>query len=149
MKHSASQPYMAVIMVFKKGSEVALLHRQNTNWMNGYWGVVGGKVDKGESALKAAMREAKEEVGVELKLTKEDVSAVLYRTGNGETDLSPWVDTIFEITEWQGELYNAEPHAHSELKWFEVDDLPKNLTPFTKKYLSLLTDGIKYDESGW
>lgn len=140
---------MAVIMVFKKDGKIALLHRQNTKWMNNRWGVVGGKVDKGESAIKAAMREAKEEVGINLTLSTSDVSAVLYRTHNDKDDLSPWVDVIFEITEWQGELYNAEPHAHSELKWFSAKQLPENLTPFTKKYLQMLNEGIKYDESGW
>lgn len=149
MRHNASQPFMAVLLVFKKDNKVALLHRQNTNWMNDHWGVVGGKVDKGESALKAAMREAKEEVGVTVNLAASDVSAVLYRTANDKDDLSPWVDIIFEITDWQGELYNAEPNSHSELKWFDLEDLPENITPFTKKYLQMLETGIKYDETGW
>lgn len=140
---------MAVILVFRQGDQVALLHRQNTNWMNGHWGVVGGKVDVGESAIHAAMREAKEEVGVNVNLGTNDVSAVLYRTANDRDDLSPWVDVIFEITAWEGELHNAEPDSHSEMKWFSRDELPENLTPFTKKYLSMLDDGIKYDETGW
>lgn len=149
MRHNASTPFMAVILAFRKGNKVLLLHRQNTNWMNNHWGVVGGKVEKGESAIKAAMREAKEEVGAEVQLTTKDVNAVLYRTANSKDDLSPWVDVIFEVTDWQGELHNAEPDSHSEAKWFNIDNLPPNITPFTLKYLSMLEQGIKYDENGW
>jgi hypothetical protein len=60
-----------------------------------------------------------------------------------------WVDVIFEATQWEGELYNAEPHMHSELVWLDTDNLPENVIPAVRFYLEQIKAGATYAEYGW
>lgn len=56
---------------------------------------------------------------------------------------------IYEASRWEGEPTNLEPPKHSELGWFEINNLPQNT--FALNLLAL--DDIKkenfYGEHGW
>jgi ADP-ribose pyrophosphatase YjhB (NUDIX family) len=119
--------------------------RSNTKWMDGHWGLLAGKVEWHESFTNAAVREAKEEGGVTIK--PEDLKLKLIAQRHG--DDSDWVDAIFEVTTWDGEAYNAEPHMHSELAWFDIDTIPENIIPAVKIYLQAIAEGKTYLEYGW
>src|SRR4029077_5708040 len=99
--------------------KIAFVLRQNTNWGDGYYGLLSGKVDHGENYLITAVRETKEEAGVDVKPS--DLKHVL--TAHRKSD-SLWVDVVFETTRWQGKAYNAEPAKHAELVWLDPDALP-------------------------
>lgn len=150
--HSA-RPNVAAFIVFRKDGRVAFLKRQNTDWMNGHYGLPAGKVEPEESPAQAAIREAKEEVGINLR--PEDLRHLVsvYRTNYAADDkdnqASLWLDVIFEAKSWQGELYNAEPHVHSELAWFKPDNLPENITPYIAFFFEQIKAGNRYAEAGW
>jgi 8-oxo-dGTP pyrophosphatase MutT (NUDIX family) len=56
---------------------ILLLHRQNNKSEGNKWGIPGGKVDKNETPLQAAIREVKEETGYDLSNQPiEDVGTV-------------------------------------------------------------------------
>lgn len=57
----------ASIIVF--GSRVLVQQRSEDGHLSGYWEFPGGKVEAGESPLAAAVREAREETGVNLQKT--------------------------------------------------------------------------------
>ncbi|QQS18886.1 NUDIX domain-containing protein [Candidatus Saccharibacteria bacterium] len=63
-KIEAAQPYSAAFMLIKRGDKYLFVRRAHTDWMNGYYGLPSGKVEPGEGFFAAAIREAKEEVGV-------------------------------------------------------------------------------------
>lgn len=138
-----AQPYIAVYVIFRKNNEVAFLLRQNTNWMDGFYTLPAGKVEKNEPYIAAAIREAKEEVGV----APQEITHVL--TAHRHNEAMDWVDVIFEAIKWEGELTNAEPDVHAELAWFDPSDLPENVTPPVKHYLAEIQDGNTYTEFGW
>lgn len=48
------------------GDNILLMHRQNNKSQGNKWGIPGGKVDKGETPLQAAIREVKEETGFDI-----------------------------------------------------------------------------------
>ena len=133
-------------MIFRQNGKVAFICRQNTGWYDGYYGLPGGKVDPGESFTHAAIREAEEEVGV--RLTAANLDVVFAAHVKGE-EADAWVNAVFEVRDWAGELINAEPHMSSELAWLDPNDLPGNVVPNSRFFLEQITAGQHYGERGW
>lgn len=144
MKHGSATPYIAAHLILRRNGKVAFVLRQNTGWGDGYYGLISGKVDHGENYLSAAVREAKEEAGIDIKPS--DLKHTL--TAHRKSD-TLWVDICFEATKWQGEAYNAEPHKHAELVWLDLDSLPDNVVPPIRFYLKQIAAGKHYTEYGW
>jgi 8-oxo-dGTP pyrophosphatase MutT (NUDIX family) len=58
------KPRIEVAALFiEDGDRILLLHRHHSTSQGNRWGIPGGKVDKGETPLCAAIREVKEETG--------------------------------------------------------------------------------------
>ena len=57
--------------------KVLLLKRYNTGYEDGKYSLPGGHVEKGEEVTKAAIREAKEEIGIEIE--PDDLSVIIDR----------------------------------------------------------------------
>ena len=57
----------AVFLFFKKGKKVLLQKRMNTGFMDGYYdATVSGHIEANESITQAALRETREEIGLEI-----------------------------------------------------------------------------------
>ena len=145
VKYDIATPCTAVYIIFRKADKIAFLMRSNTGWMDGHYGLPAGKVEKEENFIRAAIREAKEEVGVDIEPEKLKLILTGHRT---HTDLD-WVDIVFEAIDWSGELQNAEPNVHSELRWFAPNNMPKNTVAYVRLYIEELTAGKNYAEFGW
>ncbi|GAC1499501.1 MAG: hypothetical protein NVS1B10_02290 [Candidatus Saccharimonadales bacterium] len=145
MKFDIATPYCAVFIIFRKGTKVAFVLRQNTTWQDGFYGLIAGKVEHNETFLSAAIREAKEEAGVSLKPENLEHQLTVYRRSSD----SDWIDVIFEARDWPGELYNAEPKVHASLDWLDLDNLPENTIDVLHFYFEQIKAGNKFAEHGW
>lgn len=137
--------YGAVHLLFYRNDQVLLLKRQNTGFEDGKWSVVAGRIDGGEEVKSAAIREAKEEAGVDI-LTKDlEIVGVVHRKNNS----SEWIDFYLKVQEWEGNITNVEPYKCEELKWFNRNDLPENMIGYIKKAVEKNHNNMWFESIGW
>lgn len=88
-----------------------------------FWGFAGGVVDSGETPLQAAVREVKEEVGLESKLT--GLIGCYLLTGGGWPDIQAYVF----VGESQGTALQLDPAEIAEALWLPPEHAPDFLLP--------------------
>jgi 8-oxo-dGTP diphosphatase len=90
----------------------------------GCWSIVGGKLDFLENLEQCAVREAREEAGVDIELIR-----LLCVTDHLLPDENQhWVAPAYLGRIVKGEARNCEPDKTHELKWFALGSVPNNLT---------------------
>ena len=115
------------------GNNLLLLERANTGLMDGRHTLPGGHVQSGESLVEAAVREVREEVGVELE--RLSPTCVLPYSGG--------VNFVFAGKNWSGSIRNVEPDKCASIGWFAQNQLPESAVPWLAKALEL------HDSADW
>ncbi|HEV2402764.1 MAG TPA: NUDIX domain-containing protein [Candidatus Saccharimonadales bacterium] len=118
----------SVYVLLRDSSKVLLLRRANTGYHDGEYSLPAGHMDGGEPAALAAVREAKEEVGVNIDPKDLDIVHTLHRYSD-QPEPHERIDLFFETDTWKGEPTNAEPDKCDELKWVAIGNLPENMVP--------------------
>jgi len=126
--------YWLVTQPITQGVKVILKHQgqilmiRNT-YGRRWWTFPGGGLHRSESYEAAALREVKEEVGIEI--------GQLERIG--EITLQRWYRNhvvVFE-TELLGPEFRIAPAEIAEARWFGSDNLPAYLSPTARKVLDI------------
>ena len=97
----------------------------------GAWGLPGGKIDFGERAETAVVREIEEELGVKIALTGLACFSEIIDGGDGRH----WVSPIFSARIVSGDPALMEPEKHGDWGWFSLDDLPVQITTPTRSFV--------------
>lgn len=119
--------------------EVLLQLRRGTGYRDGHWASgAAGHVENGESVFAAAIREAREELGVELEAGALTPLTAMHRTHGNGLAIDERVDFFFECRQWSGEPALQEQKA-AGLEWFALDALPSPVVPHELYVL----DGIR------
>ena len=138
--------YVLAYFIRPATHEVLLtLRGKEASFGTGYYGLVGGKVEDQESPTEAMEREVLEETGCMIRVKESDIRHIYYFKDLGDD----CVVYIFEVSAWEGEITNCEPHKHETLEWFSFDELPMNLLPRHKDVLDALKDKRFYQEWGF
>jgi len=135
-----------VHLILERDGHVLLAERSNTGYADGWFNVPGGKLESGEHALAAAVREAQEELGV--IVDPDDVrfvTVVHHRNDLGEAR----VGFFFATDRWRGEPVNAEPNKCAGLLWAEPEGLPERTWPYTRAGVAQLAEGAAFTTDGW
>lgn len=133
----------ASYVIFRRGSSVLLQLRQGTGYMDGHWATAAaGHVEAGESAETAAIREAQEELGVEIAAEDLVPLTAMHRFQPQGTALEQRVDFFFSTEQWAGEPRIMEPLKAADLQWFALDELPAPLVPHERYVFERLATGI-------
>ncbi len=148
-KFDTAQPYIACFVILRKQDKIAVVLRKNTGWMDGFYGVPAGKVEWQERYINGAVREAKEEAGVDILPEDLTFAHVCHRHSEDGDKFMDWVDVFFVANKWTGEPYNAEPEKSERLDWIDVNNLPDNVIPVLKFCLDKMNNGEFYSEYGW
>ncbi len=144
MQPERFQLISAIFILLIKDGKIFLSKRKNTGWEDGNYSIVGGHIDGGETATQAAIREAKEEAGIEVKIQDLKFINVCHLISNSER-----IQISFAVERWDGEAINNEPERAESAEWFSLDDLPENLTEISKKTIEWYMNGTVYSEFGW
>lgn len=134
----------AVHLFLLREDEVLLLRRFNTGYEDGSYSVVAGHLDGGERVEQAAIREAREEVGVEITPDALEIVGVMHRLSDDER-----IDWFVTAHEWAGEVTNCEPNKCDELRWARLDDLPETIIPYVRRALDNYRQDRRFDAFGW
>ena len=136
-------PSVYVVMMNEDEKVLAVL-RKNTGYMDGYWGLPAGHVEKDELPIKGVIREAKEEIGVEIN--PEDLNFVHLMIREAHDITGERVDIFFESNNWSGEPQNMEPDKHGGMDWIDPHSDSTPMVPYEREAINYIAEGIKYSE---
>jgi 8-oxo-dGTP diphosphatase len=138
--------FVDVLLILDRDEQVLLAQREGTGYADGQWNLPSGKLEAGEDMIAAIIREAREEIGVEVDRDDlEMVTTVHYRNPEGHAR----VGFFFRAQRWHGEPRNAEPHKCSQIAWFPKDTLPDNTVPYTHAGVELYRRDERFGLQGW
>lgn len=135
----------AVHVLLTRDDDVLLLLRANTGFEDGNYGLIAGHIEPRERVIDAAIREAREEAGIELDPAAAYVCGVMH-----PNDAEGYVYFFVACDRWSGDVRNAEPDRCTELRWFAADALPDNVVPYVRRAIEKgPTTGPWFDSFGW
>ncbi|EKD86642.1 MAG: NUDIX hydrolase [uncultured bacterium] len=133
-----------VYMIFIRNGSILLLERGRGKY-DGYHSLPAGHMDKGETAQQTAVRESREELGIEV-----DPAAVSFAhlSHVKDPDGQRFIVSM-RIGSWVGEPVNNEPHKHRSIGWYPLDQLPEDMIPHARATVDNIVNGVQFEERGW
>ena len=112
-------PVVAVALLAEDG-KILMQRRRLGGSYGGLWEFPGGKIEHGETAETALIREIREELGY--VLISGDLFALTFSSDPSEppTPREPYVILLYTCRKWQGELRCLDGEA---IAWFAADEL--------------------------
>ena len=118
--------------------------RLNTRFGAGQYHVPAGHLEVDETIIDGAIREAREETGIELAPDAIDLAYVMHFRGESDR-----LSLFFQASRWSGEIENREPDKCEGWQWIPVDCLPDETVPYARRALSDLFAGKSLGLFGW
>lgn len=131
-----------VHLILRRGDEVLLARRSGTGYGDGLLHGPSGHVESGEDVRAAMIREAAEEIGLDLAPDDLRVAVVMQHRGPAGGARIGW---FFEAEYGRGgEPYNNEPHKCSGLSWHPLSALPDDMIAYCRAGLEAYRDGERF-----
>lgn len=138
---------VAIHLLLFNNEKILLSQRHNTGYEDGNYSLVAGHVEYGESTVEAAVREAREEVGIEIAIQDVHITGVMHRKSDDER-----FDFFAVVDKWEGRIENREEEKCSCVSWFNTAQLPVNTIPYIRRAVELTLanhENVWYEEYGW
>ncbi|MBQ9834374.1 MAG: NUDIX domain-containing protein [Bacilli bacterium] len=136
-----------ILTKYENNQEYVLLQkRQNTGIIDGQYDVsCTGHLEVDETLTEAMVRETKEELGIIIK--SEDLKFVnLMHAKYQESD---YIQVCYSTDKFEGVPKIMEPNKCSDLSWFKINDLPKDLSDTRKIMIEGYLNTNNYTEYGF
>ena len=130
---------IAVHMLIMDNNKVLLQKRKGSKLWPGYYALPAGHINEGENQYDALIREAKEELDIEIDLKNIINSYVVLRRIFFEIDgkkLEPYIDYYFEISKYKGTPKIVEFNKCEELIWSSIEELPEPFINYEGDFLA-------------
>ncbi|WP_067471214.1 NUDIX hydrolase [Nocardia amamiensis] len=135
-----------VHVLLVRGGELLLSRRRSQDEFDGRWHLPAGRLEVGESVTAGAVREAREETGVDIDPNDLSFVHVAHVVAAGR---EPRLGLFLETSRWLGEPVNREPDNCYELRWFPLDELPDDIIEYPLAAIRGRARGEWYSERGW
>lgn len=125
------------VFIFNKDFSKILLIKRNEEKRKKWgfdWGIVGGKIEPGESSIEAIIREISEEVGLSLKAEQLKLIDCEERPSKIHT---PGVHFIYSVI-IDEEIEIRLNSESDEYDWFKIEELPTSMADSKEKIISVL-----------
>ena len=133
----------AVYLILQQKDKILLMQRAGSGYMDGFYSVPAGHVEENETLKQAAIREAKEEINIDIIPEQLDLVLTLHRN----SEAGEYIDLFFKVKQYQNTIKINEPEKCTDL----VFSVPSQhlLVPYVKQALQAIADGKNYLESDW
>ena len=138
---------LASFVLLERDGKIVMSLRARTGYADGMYQMPSGHVEAGEYPVDAAVREVKEEVGIDLVPDDLELIHVSFRMGD-PNDGGDYVDFFFKATRWSGEPANTEPEKCDGITWAALDALPENTVPVVARVVGFIRRGIPFSQIG-
>lgn len=129
-------------------TQILMQKRKNTGFADGMWDwSFSGHVEYKESMTVAAVREAKEELGVAINAKDLQFATIIHK--RDELYDVTYYNGYFVCDKFVGEPKICESEKCSEIKWFCIDSLPEDVIDDRVMALNAYLNKIPYIEYGW
>jgi 8-oxo-dGTP pyrophosphatase MutT (NUDIX family) len=139
-RHKTISVVFLILLKKESGKTKILLQlRQNTGYMdNMYDMTVSGHIEENERLEDALIREAKEEIGVDLD--KRSIKLVSLDHKEKEN----YFNFFFMCDNYKGKPCIKEPLKCAKLEWFDINNLPDNLIDHNKRAIERYKNNTFY-----
>ncbi|MCB0639616.1 MAG: NUDIX domain-containing protein [Lewinella sp.] len=127
------------LILYDRG-RILLLRQTKPN--GGNYTLVGGTIEATEFARESLVREALEEAGVQIRESDLTLVHVMHKKSKSEQRITLY----FKTSRWEGKLRAREKHKFKAAEWFDLDELPPNLTGTVAHVLRDYRRGILFSE---
>jgi 8-oxo-dGTP pyrophosphatase MutT (NUDIX family) len=133
----------AAYVILRRNDEILLQQRRNTGFRDGFWATAAaGHVERGEAVVDAAVREAREELGVRIDPTDLAPLTAMHRTNSTGEPVDERVDFFYTCTRWSGTPRRVEEEKSAALGWFGLAALPEPVVPHERFVFERLVEGL-------
>lgn len=120
------------VIVLDESKHNVLLGKRKNAYLAGSYGLPGGRVNITEPLVECAVRELREETGLQAKLL--EYAGVVRELQKGYN----FIHFVYVCKSYSGSLETKEPHKCEKWRWYSENSLPKNILPGHKAALKLL-----------
>ncbi|MEU2235372.1 NUDIX hydrolase [Streptomyces vietnamensis] len=143
-----TEPHIVgVHLVLEQDGRVLLGRRHpDSAYAGGMWHVLAGHCEY-EAATACLVREAHEEAG--LVLGADDLTLVHTVQAVDRPGAPPRIQLFFHARAWEGTPELREPDKTVAWQYWDIDDLPDAIVPYTRTAIEGIRAGRPYTEMGW
>ena len=133
---------VATHLILKKDNKI-LLYKRKWGKQDWYYNLIAGHLDWNETPVEATIREANEEAWIIINKNDLVFSSVAYSINWKWQEI---IQFYFICNKWEWEIKNNEMDRCYEMKFFPINNLPNNTTPYIKNAINDYLNNISYNE---
>lgn len=146
-RHMLKCAVFLILTKVENGKEYILLQKRfNTGILDNQYDVsCSGHLEKNETLVQAIIRETKEEIGI--NILPKDLRYISTLHAKFEED--EYLLIVFSTNKYKGTPIIMEPDKCSELRWFNINNLPNDLADTRLIMINNYKNSIFYSEYGF